>query len=173
MSEWERSSVVLLDVDESVLEQLVRAAITDAAADDVTPPLTVGAGWTATRVRWLRCFHRERRTGLSGLAGEATWGVVTDLGLIGSVRLRRIDEDVAEVGVWLTRSARGQGLGTAAMAALLRQASGQNFREIRASTTAGNVSALRVLRRLGFALTHESDGVGVQALLHPHASPER
>lgn len=37
VKEWERSSVVLVDVDEVVLDELVRGATADAAADDVTP----------------------------------------------------------------------------------------------------------------------------------------
>ncbi len=83
---------MLVAVDELVLEHLVRAATTDAAPDDVTPPLTDGTDWTATRVKWLQDFHRDRRDGLAGPAGEATWGVVAAEQVVGSVRLKRTDE---------------------------------------------------------------------------------
>lgn len=64
----QRGSVVTLaDVDESTLERLVAAAVTDAAADDVTPPVTLGEDWSAGRIVWLKDFHRARR----GTAGRA------------------------------------------------------------------------------------------------------
>lgn len=59
----------LVPVDDAVLEQLVDAAVSDAAADDVTPPLTPGPAWSAERVAWLRAFHRS---------GERTWAVVVE-----------------------------------------------------------------------------------------------
>lgn len=62
VADQERFPVMLVAVDELVLEQLVQAATTDAAADDVTPPLTVGTDWTATRVKWLQDFHRTAVT---------------------------------------------------------------------------------------------------------------
>ena len=51
----------LIAVDEVVLEQLVQAAVSDASADEVTPPLSAGAEWTAARVVWLETFHRDPR----------------------------------------------------------------------------------------------------------------
>ncbi|WP_037295620.1 GNAT family N-acetyltransferase [Saccharomonospora azurea] len=163
MSEQEQP-VILVEVDEPVLARLVRAATTDAAADDVTPPLTADSGWTPARVEWLRRFHRDRRAGLGGPAGESTWGVVTADGVVGSVRLKRTAEGVLETGVWLTRMARGRGLGTAAMAVAVRKAVELGAREVRADTTVANVGALRLLRRLGFTLAR-ADGGAVHGLL--------
>jgi hypothetical protein len=68
--------VRLLAVDDDVLERMVRAALTDASVNEVTPPLTPGEEWTPERVAWLRAFHRSRRTGLDGADGEATWAVL-------------------------------------------------------------------------------------------------
>lgn len=169
MTEQELSSVALIDVDEMVLEQLVQAATTDAAADDVTPPLTDGPDWTEARIEWLQNFHRNRRAGLSGPAGEATWALLASRGIVGSVRLKRTDKGV-EAGIWLTRTARGQGLGTAAMTALQQRAAELGAREIHADTTASNVSAVHVLQRLGFDLTYNDDSGGVQARLRLHAA---
>jgi RimJ/RimL family protein N-acetyltransferase len=157
--------VVLVAVDETVLTQLVHAATTDTMADEVTPPLTAGQAWTPARVAWLQDFHRARRAGLAGPAGEATWAVVVEERVVGSVRLKRTDEHgVLEAGIWLTPSTRGRGVGQAAIAATLRQAATLGATRVRADTTVTNTGALALLRRLGFTLT-PANGQDVQALL--------
>lgn len=171
-----RLQPVLAAVDDTVLEQLVHSATSDAAANEVTPPVSPGGSWTAARVEWLRNFHRARRAGLDGPAGEATWAIVVGGKVVGSVRLKRTDErDLLETGIWLTRRARGHGLGPAVMVAVLQQATVLGAARVRADTTAGNAAALSVLRRLGFTLTLSSDGDNVQAevSLPPRASREQ
>lgn len=160
------SSVALVAVDDTVLAQLLRAATTDALAEEVTPPLTAGRAWTPERVAWLGEFHRVRRAGLAGPAHEATWAVVVDELVVGSVRLKHTDEPgVLEMGIWLTRSARGHGMGRAATAAAVRQADSLGASGVRAETTVSNEGALAVLRRCGFTLTPADDGHNVRALL--------
>jgi RimJ/RimL family protein N-acetyltransferase len=145
--------VSLVAVDEEVLEELVRVATNDAAADDVTPRLDPTEEWTPDRVAWLRSFHRGCRSGLDGPAGEATWAIVVGTQVIGSIRLKRTDEDgVLETGIWLTRSARGHGAGLAAVDAVLRKAADVGAAAVAADTTARNKAALAVLRRLGFTI---------------------
>ena len=162
----EASSVVLVAVDDTVLAQLVRAATTDTEADEVTPPLTAGRAWTSERVAWLCDFHRVRRAGLGGPAGEATWAVVADELVVGSVRLKHTDEHgVLEMGIWATRGVRGSGIGRTALAAALRQAVSLGASEVQADTTVSNAGALAVLRRLGFTLMPAGDGENVRALL--------
>ena len=165
MTSEDPSRVGLIAVDEAVLEQLVQAAVSDASADEVTPPVSAGAEWTPARVAWLERFHRDRRAGLSGAAAEATWAVVVGHAVVGSVRLKCTDEQgVLETGVWLTRSSRGRGVAVAAMTAVLRKAADLGAQGVRADTTTGNTSALGVLRRLGFDL-EVTDGDCVRALL--------
>jgi RimJ/RimL family protein N-acetyltransferase len=168
---------VLVAVDDAVLEQLVHAATTSASADEVTPPATVGGSWTPTRVRWLRNFHQERRAGLDGGAGEATWAVALDKDVIGSVRLKRTKErSVLEAGIWLTRGVRGRGLGRAVMVLVLEQALSLGAAEVHASTTPGNTAALNLLRSLNFTLTPAVDGREVHALISvaaPRPAAER
>lgn len=157
---------MLVPVDDDVLDALVQAATTDAAAGEVTPPLTPDPAWTPERVAWLRAFHRDRRAGLAGPLGEATWAVLAAGDVVGSVRLRRTQEPgVLETGAWLTRAARGQGRGRAALTALLEQARTDGARAVRADTTAGNAAALGVLQRLGAVLTCSLDGTAVRAVL--------
>lgn len=166
VAEQDRPRVELSAVDEVVLEQLVLAATTDAAADEVTPPLTEGPGWTATRVSWLRSFHRDCRAGLDGPAREATWAIAVDNHVVGSARLKHTDEQgVLETGLWLTRSARGRGVGRAAMVAVLQQAARAGAARVVAETTVVNASALAVLQHLGFDTAPTDDGRGVRAFL--------
>jgi hypothetical protein len=79
--------VVLVTIDDAVLEELVNAATTGAAADDVTPAVTPGGTWTAERIEWLRRLHRDCRAGLDGPAGQATWAITEDGRAVGAARL--------------------------------------------------------------------------------------
>lgn len=162
----ETSSVELAPVNDIVLQQLVRAAITEAMADEVTPPLTPGRSWTPNRVAWLRDYHHRCRTGLTGLAGEATWAVVVEQKVVGSVRLRNTDKNgVLDTGIWLTQNSRGRGIGRMAITAVLREAALLGANEVRADTTIGNTGAQGLLRRLSFDISATQNGDEVQALL--------
>lgn len=157
-------AVTLVPVDDAVLEELVVAATERADADEVTPPVgpptdDPATGWSPERVAWLRSFHRDRRAGLDGPAREATWAVLLDADVVGSVRLASTPTSgVVETGLWLVRDVRGRGLGHAVMAAVLERATASGAASVRARTTAGNVGARAVLRRAGFALTVGADG---------------
>lgn len=147
-------TVALVTVTDDVLEQLVQAAMSDADADEVTPNLTPGGGWTPARVAWLRSFHRDRAGGLSGPAGEATWAVLVNDRVAGATRLKQTaTHGWLEVGIWLTRNARGQGVGHRAIIAAMDEASALGAHYLTADTTAGNTRAITMLRRLGFDLT--------------------
>lgn len=156
--------MVLVDVDEQILEELVAAATSEASAAEVTAPVTPGEQWTTARVDWLREFHRARRAGLGRSTGEATWAIVAGDEVVGSARLKRTGEPgVLETGLWLTRRARGRGIGSAAVALVLDRANAVGASAVCATTTAGNAAALAVLRRLGFTLSEAPDGPGVEA----------
>jgi RimJ/RimL family protein N-acetyltransferase len=150
LSAPEAAGVELLPIDESVLGRLVDAAASDAAPDEVTPPMAADT-WDDTRTDWLRRFHRDRRAGLDGPLGEATWAVSVDGAVVGAVRLKRTSQPVVlETGIWLTRSARGLGTGRIAIAAILHEARELGAQEVRADTSPDNAAALHVLQRLGF-----------------------
>jgi len=143
-------AVQLLPIDEDVLDRLVDAATSDAAPDEVTPPMAGGA-WGPERIEWLRSFHRDRRAGLDGPYGEATWAIALDGTVVGAVRLKRTNEPgVLETGIWLTRSARGHGTGRTVVGVVLQRARELEAREVRADTSPDNAAALPVLQRLGF-----------------------
>jgi RimJ/RimL family protein N-acetyltransferase len=166
------SNVVLVDVDATTLEQLVTAAVGDAAAADVTPPLDGDERWSTQRIEWLRSFHRDRAVGLDGPEREATWAVVADGAVVGSIRLKQLSEPgVFETGVWLTRSARGQGVGRRAVAAVLPVAAALGAQTVVATTQSGNPAALSVLSRLGFTLSVNPKNSLVHACITPPSQP--
>lgn len=153
-------AVALVDIDEDVLAEMVDTATADAAPNEVTAPLDDGSSWTQARIEWLRALHRDRRQGLAGPLGEATWAIVLDARVVGAIRLRRTAEsDVFETGIWLARRARGSGVATVALRAVLERARAAGASAVRADTTAGNSAALAVLRRLGFELRRAGDDV--------------
>jgi RimJ/RimL family protein N-acetyltransferase len=158
--------VELAAVDDDVLVRLVAVAVQDAAAAEVTPPVGAGTGWTSQRVDWLRAYHRDRRPGLDGPLGEATWAVVVDGEVAGAVRLRRTAEPgTAETGIWLARSARGRGAASRALAAVVALGRGGGLAVLRAETTAANGPALAVLRATGFAVSAPDEAGTVVARL--------
>ncbi|HET6876050.1 MAG TPA: GNAT family N-acetyltransferase [Jatrophihabitans sp.] len=158
------ADIALVDVDEDVLAEMVDVATSDAAPDEVTAPLDDGTAWTQPRIDWLRALHRDRRPGLAGPLGEATWAIVVDGRVAGAIRLKRTSEPgVLETGMWLARGARGRGVAAAALRNVLERAAATGARAVRADTTAGNAAALAVLSRLGFQLTHGADD-GVHAV---------
>ena len=155
----------LVPVDDAVLDQIVDAAITGASADEVTPPLSAANEWTPERIAWLRDYHRANREGFAGPTGEATWAVVASGKVIGSARLKLTDQpQVFETGIWLTRSSRGHGIGSAVMKAVLLEATAGGASTVRAETAESNGGALSVLRHLGFSLDPADEG-RVHALL--------
>jgi RimJ/RimL family protein N-acetyltransferase len=156
---------VLVDIDDAVLDEMVDAARTVQNANEVTPPLTPGEAWTPERIDWLRRLHRDCRAGLDGPAGQATWAITEAGRVVGAVRLGRTDDDgVLETGIWLTRGARGHGVGQAAIAAVLGEAETLGAAAVSAETTSSNTAALGLLQRLGFELSPADDGNGVRAL---------
>jgi ribosomal-protein-alanine N-acetyltransferase len=155
--------VRLVDVDETVLGQLLDLAVQDASPAEVTPPLGSGPGWNAERLAWFRAYHRAAASGLDGPAREKSWAVVCDGSLAGSIRLKRTAPDTAgpctaETGIWLGRGYRGKGIGSAALRLVLVEARRARLHQVVARTSAGNVGAQRILGSAGAVLTHDDDG---------------
>jgi ribosomal-protein-alanine N-acetyltransferase len=146
--------VELLDVTDHVLEELLEVALTDAAPDDVTPPLWETDGWNPERIGWFRDYHRGAAAGLDGPAAQKTWAICSDGRIAGSIRLRRareiaVDGGALETGLWLGRSFRGRGLGREALNLVCTVASREGAAALHAETTAGNFAAKALLRSAG------------------------
>ncbi|MDJ0320242.1 GNAT family N-acetyltransferase [Pseudarthrobacter sp. PS3-L1] len=152
----------LADVTTVVLPGLLRLALAQADADDVTPPrgatADMAGGWNQDRIDWFLAYHHAA-SGLDGPTGEKTWAVLVDGELAGSVRLKSVGVDAAETGIWLGRTFRGQGIGSGAMELVLTAARAVGVTRIVASTATSNVAAQRLLASGGADLTHTGNAV--------------
>ncbi|MFM9442418.1 GNAT family N-acetyltransferase [Streptomyces acidiscabies] len=162
-------------MDEEALDVLLAVAVEDAVPEEVMPPVAGPPGWTAQRREAFRDWHRSRIPGLGGPLREATFTIVHDGEVVGSARLALRDShdshDVLETGMWLGRSQRGRGIGTAALRILLDEAAKAGARRVVADTMAHNTAALTALRRNGATLTASRDSADVLAELTPRGTP--
>ncbi|MDV8148154.1 GNAT family N-acetyltransferase [Arthrobacter sp. B10-11] len=160
--------VELLDVTEEVLGALLDLALTDAAADDVTPPLGATPGWNEDRISWFRDYHRAAAAGLDGPGGQKSWAISCGGTVAGSIRLKRTGTapsgipDV-ETGLWLGRSFRGRGIGREALELVCAVARGTGASVLQAETSAGNTAAQALLRSAGAELAVDAAGTRVTA----------
>ncbi|WP_416969695.1 GNAT family N-acetyltransferase [Streptomyces sp. 4F14] len=160
--------VAVRRMDEEALAELLAVAVGDAEPDEVMPPVDGPPGWTAQRREAFREWHRARFPGLAGPLRECTFVVVHDGEVVGSARLAARDSlDALETGMWLGRSQRGRGIGTAALRILLDEAARAGARSVVADTMAHNAAALGALRRNGATLTTSRDSADVLAELTP------
>jgi RimJ/RimL family protein N-acetyltransferase len=84
--------------------------------------------------------------------------------LFGGAALHHFDpmRDVVEIGYWLFTHARGRGVATRAVGALVEHAFANGILRVEAHVRIGNVASERVLERLGF----EREGVKRRLLRH-------
>ncbi|MEV5508745.1 GNAT family N-acetyltransferase [Streptomyces orinoci] len=158
--------VELQQVDEDSLEELLAVAVDDAAPEEAMPPVTGPPGWTPERQEAFRNWHRSRRPGLVGPLRESTFAISHDGKIVGSARLAlRDSHDVLETGMWLARSWRGRGIGTATLRLLLHEAARTGARTVVADTKTHNKAALAALRRNDATLTTSPDAAEVRAEL--------
>lgn len=153
-------------VDEESLEELLAVAVEDAAPEEVMPPVTGPPGWTAARQDSFRNWHRARFPGFAGPLRESTYAIIHTGEIVGAARLAlRDSHDVLETGMWLGRSHRGRGFGTATVRVLLDEAARAGARTVVADTTSHNTSALGALRRNGATLIGSQDTDAIRAEL--------
>jgi RimJ/RimL family protein N-acetyltransferase len=162
----ESPRIRLLHLDDAVLDGLLQVAVADADPEEVMPPVDGPPGWTPQRREAFRVFHLDRSAGLSGPMHEATYAVQADGRIVGSARLERKDSPaVLEAGLWLARSARGHGIGTAVLRALLAEAASSGAETVTAETTTDNHASQTILRRAGAVLTIDERSGRIRAEL--------
>jgi RimJ/RimL family protein N-acetyltransferase len=164
-------NVELLDVNEEVLAALLNLALTDAIADEVTPPLGATSGWNDERISWFRDYHRAAAAGLNSPAGQKSWAVSVGGRVAGSIRLKRTGTTPSgvaslETGLWLGRSFRGRGIGREALRLVRAVAVGAGATVLQAETTAGNTAAQALLRSAGAELAGDGVSRAVTARIH-------
>ena len=148
------AGVVRLElVDERNLEPLLSVAAAEAEPEDVMPPVEAPAGWSLARRDAFRAFHRASFGGLDGPTRTRMYAIVAGGEVVGMVRMTRRDEPgTVETGMWLGRSARGRGLGAAALRELLNAAAAAGMHTVVAETKPDNQGAVSVLRKCGAEL---------------------
>jgi RimJ/RimL family protein N-acetyltransferase len=164
--------VALRPIDEETLDAVLKVAVADAEPDEVMPPCGGSPDWTKQRQQAFRDFHHGRRAGLEGPLRELGLAIVANGEVLGIARLQQRDDDRHEIGVWIGRSHRGRGVGTAALAALRSLAVSLGVRELVAQTTSDNTAALAVLRRHGADLRPPDDRGVVRARLAPRSGDQ-
>ncbi|MEV1143456.1 GNAT family N-acetyltransferase [Micromonospora sp. NPDC049799] len=151
-------AVRLEPVNEGNLEPLLSVAAAEAEPGDVMPPVEAPAGWSHARREAFREFHRASFGGLDGPTRTRMYAILAGGEVVGMIRMTRCDESgTAETGMWLGRSARGQGIGPAALRELLNEAAAAGMRLVVAETVPDNYGALKVLEKCGAKL-REDDG---------------
>ncbi len=154
-------------MDERNLEPLLSVAAAEAEPDDVMPPVVdAPAGWSLARREAFRDFHRASFAGLGGPTHTRMYAILAGGEVVGMVRMTRCDQPgIVETGMWLGRSARGQGLGAAALRELLNAAAAAGMRTVVAETTPDNVGAISVLRKCGARLREDGGKVRAEMCL--------
>ena len=162
--------VLLTPVDERLLTPLLSVAVAETKPDEVMPPVEAPPGWSQPRRDAFCEFYRSHYRGLNGPTRTLTYGILCNSDVVGMIRMARRDEpDTMETGMWVGQSARGQGIGVAALRLLLAEAARAGSRRVVAETTYHNSAALGVLRRCGAVL--RDDGAGVRAEI-PTRNPD-
>jgi RimJ/RimL family protein N-acetyltransferase len=144
-----RTDVQLNELSDEMLSRLVRHALLDSDIHEVMPAGPGPATWTPERVDEFVLFHHSRRGGLDGPAGEVSWAILVDSRAAGVVRLQRVASGSLEVGMWLTRSTRGRGIGGQVLTSMVSRAATLGANRLVAVTTSTNQAALSALAHIG------------------------
>lgn len=161
----DREPVHLIPIDEPTLSRLLAVAVSDAIPEEVMAPVAGPPGWTVARREAFADYHRSRRHPYAEHREEITYAVTHKGVVVGAARLTSDTDPLArEVGLWLGRFHRGQGLGTAVLPVAAERARGLGARRLVARTTSANEPAVRALVGQGFLMTHDAAG-GVEAVL--------
>ncbi|CAN5604273.1 hypothetical protein BH11ACT8_BH11ACT8_12070 [soil metagenome] len=124
------------------------------------------------QARWHRDYPRQDDVDAASMVGDgrSTWGarhVVADLQAIGSIGFFGPPQDgEVEVGYGLVPEARGRGLVTEALRALLADTDLLGVR-VRASVEPSNAAGLRVLATTGFTELRGSNEDGHLVMVRP------
>ncbi|MEV0355918.1 GNAT family N-acetyltransferase [Nocardia sp. NPDC050697] len=131
--------IALRPLTEENLPALLAAAIAGADPLEVMAPVPGPGGWTAERRAAFLAFHRAR--GLAAEPVERTFVVLLRAAVVGAARLQPTGAGELETGIWLSRDARGRGVGRAVVALLRAEAVRAGAHRMIATTTPENAAA--------------------------------
>ena len=154
-----RSDVTLHPLDRTLLTDLLLAAVEDADPLEVMPPVEGPGGWTPERRAAFLGFHESRS--LAADPVEATFAIAASGRVVGAARLCPVEKraGTAEAGVWIGRSHRGVGVGSAVLDLLLDRARAAGFSSVYVSTTAHNLAVRALMAGIGVDLARDGDGL--------------
>ncbi|MGI5231490.1 GNAT family N-acetyltransferase [Actinoallomurus iriomotensis] len=159
------STVTLRQIDEELLPRVLEAAVSGTDPAEAMPPVPGPPGWTPERRAAFGDFHRRT-------AGPS-YAIMTGEEIIGATRLTPAEAPgAAEIGIWLTRQARGKGHSVAALHQLIEEARAHGKTALIAETNAANPAAVGLLRTLGAKLWEDPDTGAVHATLRVGDSVE-
>lgn len=149
--------ISIQEIDETMLEALLAVAMSDAEPEEVMPPVEGPPGWNDMRQAAFRSFYASRRDGLRDPHAETMFAIVEEERVLGSGRLARHAPETFETGLWLARSARGRGMGSKALLALMQRAAAEGAKRLIARTTQSNIAAIGALRNCGAAIAEPDE----------------
>jgi ribosomal-protein-alanine N-acetyltransferase len=155
----------LVRVDELLLRAPDEADVEVIAPAFVDPAVGGEAGLPPVGPDALRAFMREQLAPMRAQGLLAPYVVADPDGtILGGLTLHHFDpmRDAVEVGYWLFSEARGRGVATRSVGALVDHAFDNGLCRVEAHVRLGNRDSERVLERLGF----EREGVRRKFLRH-------
>jgi RimJ/RimL family protein N-acetyltransferase len=159
--------IQLLRLDQHSLRELLAVAIDETDPDETMPPMVGAPGWTPMRQAAFIGFFEPMLAGFQGPKRTVIYGIKIDGLMAGFIRMKLTDRPgVVEAGMWIGRTWRGLGAGTAALAELLNEAVRNQMHTVIADTTPDNRAALGALRKLG-ATIHEGDKIYAEISIGP------
>jgi RimJ/RimL family protein N-acetyltransferase len=155
-----------LRVDELLLRAPAEADVDAVAPAFLDPAVGGEAGLPPFDPQMLRATLHEQLPMMRerGLLAPYLIEEVETKAILGGTTLHHFDpmRDAVEVGYWLFVYARGRGVATRAVGAMVEHAFANGIFRVEAHVRIGNVASERVLERLGF----EREGVRRRLLRH-------
>ncbi len=141
-----------LRVDELLLRAPVEADIETVAPAFLDPDVGGEASLPPVDAETLRGMFREQLPQLRELGLMSPYVIVEGETILGGASLHHFDpmRDAVEVGYWLFASARGRGIATRSVRALVEHAFAHGIYRVEAHVRVGNERSENVLARLGF-----------------------
>lgn len=159
--------IQLFRLDRQSLRELLTMAVEETDPDETMPPMVGAPGWTPMRQAAFLGFFEPMLAGFQGPKQTVIYGVKVDGLVAGFIRMKLTDRPgVVETGMWIGRTWRGLGAGTAALTELVKEAARQGMHAVIADTTPENKAALGALRKLG-ATIHEGDKIYAEISIGP------
>src|SRR5687768_1293004 len=128
--------IQLFRLEQQSLRELLAMAIDETDPDETMPPMFGAPGWTPMRQAAFLAFFEPMLAGFQGPKQTVIYGIRIDGLVSGFIRMKLTDRPgVVETGMWLGRTWRGLGAGTAALSALIQEAARHGMHTVIADTT--------------------------------------